>query len=223
MMVRHVVAPVAELPPGSRKFLTIDERPIAVFNVRASRPAQPLPAPGRGVMRGAADRPCAIVRSRHDRVHATRRNHPLPLARLGVRYPHRPVLLRSPAVSGQGLSGQCRARHQRGEGALHRGDHRGLGGERLRGGGYVIVRPGVASSFETPRKCAAPQDEAFLDPHGEERGNAARLEPRGPRCAVTIRPMERFRPSAPASAARAHGAPARRCDRCRARTCRRAW
>jgi nitrite reductase/ring-hydroxylating ferredoxin subunit len=32
-MARHVVAPVAELPPGSRKFLTIDERPIAVFNV----------------------------------------------------------------------------------------------------------------------------------------------------------------------------------------------
>src|SRR5712672_931152 len=36
----------------------------------------------------------------------------------------------------------------------------------------------VASSFETPRNGAAPQDEV-LDPHGEERGNAARLEPRG--------------------------------------------
>ena len=33
-MARHVVAPVAELPPGSRKFLTIDERPIAVFNIK---------------------------------------------------------------------------------------------------------------------------------------------------------------------------------------------
>ena len=33
-MARHVVAAVAELPPGSRKFLTIDERPIAVFNVK---------------------------------------------------------------------------------------------------------------------------------------------------------------------------------------------
>jgi nitrite reductase/ring-hydroxylating ferredoxin subunit len=32
-MARHVIAPVAELPPGSRKFITIDERPIAVFNV----------------------------------------------------------------------------------------------------------------------------------------------------------------------------------------------
>jgi hypothetical protein len=46
----------------------------------------------------------------------------------------------------------------------------------------------VASSFETPRKSAARQDEVFemrervpqdavLDPHGEERGDAARLEP----------------------------------------------
>jgi nitrite reductase/ring-hydroxylating ferredoxin subunit len=33
-MVRHVIAPVDELPPGTRKFLTIDERPIAVFNVK---------------------------------------------------------------------------------------------------------------------------------------------------------------------------------------------
>ena len=33
-MTRHVVAPVDELPPGSRKFLVIDERPIAIFNVK---------------------------------------------------------------------------------------------------------------------------------------------------------------------------------------------
>jgi 3-phenylpropionate/trans-cinnamate dioxygenase ferredoxin subunit len=33
-MTRHVVASVAELPPGSRKFLTIDGRPLAVFNVK---------------------------------------------------------------------------------------------------------------------------------------------------------------------------------------------
>src|SRR5207237_996994 len=33
-MVRHVIAPVDELPPGTRKFLTIDERPIAIFNIK---------------------------------------------------------------------------------------------------------------------------------------------------------------------------------------------
>lgn len=32
-MSRHVVAPVGELPPGARKFLTVEGRPIAVFNV----------------------------------------------------------------------------------------------------------------------------------------------------------------------------------------------
>src|SRR4051812_24024588 len=34
IMARHVIAPVDELPPGTRKFLTIDERPIAVFNIK---------------------------------------------------------------------------------------------------------------------------------------------------------------------------------------------
>jgi nitrite reductase/ring-hydroxylating ferredoxin subunit len=33
-MVRHVIAPVDELPPGTRKFLTVDDRPIAVFNIK---------------------------------------------------------------------------------------------------------------------------------------------------------------------------------------------
>src|SRR4030081_3438809 len=33
-MARHVIAPVEELPPGTRKFLTIDDRPIAVFNIK---------------------------------------------------------------------------------------------------------------------------------------------------------------------------------------------
>ena len=33
-MTRHVVASVEELPPGSRKFIEIDGRPIAVFNIK---------------------------------------------------------------------------------------------------------------------------------------------------------------------------------------------
>ena len=32
-MTRHVVAAVAELPPGSRKLVRIGERPIVVFNI----------------------------------------------------------------------------------------------------------------------------------------------------------------------------------------------
>jgi len=33
-MTRHVIAPVSELPPGSRKFLVLEDRPIAIFNVK---------------------------------------------------------------------------------------------------------------------------------------------------------------------------------------------
>jgi len=33
-MSRHVIAPVSELPPGSRKFLILEDRPIAIFNVK---------------------------------------------------------------------------------------------------------------------------------------------------------------------------------------------
>src|SRR5579859_3932649 len=33
-MTKHVIAPVSELPPGSRKFVTIDDRPIAIFNIK---------------------------------------------------------------------------------------------------------------------------------------------------------------------------------------------
>jgi nitrite reductase/ring-hydroxylating ferredoxin subunit len=33
-MSRHLIAAVDELPPGTRKFLTIDGRPIAVFNIK---------------------------------------------------------------------------------------------------------------------------------------------------------------------------------------------
>ena len=32
-MTKHVIAPVGELPPGARKFVTIDDRPIAIFNI----------------------------------------------------------------------------------------------------------------------------------------------------------------------------------------------
>src|SRR6185312_4597471 len=33
-MTKHVVASVGELPPGTRKFVTIDDRPIAIFNIK---------------------------------------------------------------------------------------------------------------------------------------------------------------------------------------------
>lgn len=33
-MTRHVIAQIDELPPGARKLVTIDGRPIAVFNIK---------------------------------------------------------------------------------------------------------------------------------------------------------------------------------------------
>src|SRR5258705_1815824 len=54
-------------------------------------------------------------------------------------------------------------------------------------GFHLPIHPDVASSFETAAS-RPPQDEV-LDPHGEERGNAARLEPRGrERYAVMFNP-----------------------------------
>src|ERR1700687_1048148 len=64
------------------------------------------------------------------------------------------------------------------------------------GGSFSAFSSSVASSFETARSLssgarsrdplAPPQDEV-LNPHGEERGNAARLEPCGPGYAIMIR------------------------------------
>ena len=47
-MARHVIAPVAELPPGPRQFLTIEERPIAVFNIKGACVGRVNPCPPQG-------------------------------------------------------------------------------------------------------------------------------------------------------------------------------
>ena len=106
-MARHAVAPVGELPPGSRKFLTIDERPIAVFNVKGEFFGLMNRCPHQGA--ALCEGPLIGLAQSADpgkMNNQARRDHPLPLARLGIRHPHRAVLLRSQAVSGQGLSAQ---------------------------------------------------------------------------------------------------------------------
>src|SRR5258706_12714273 len=72
-------------------------------------------------------------------------------------------------------------------------------------GFHLPIHPDVASSFETAAS-RPPQDEV-LDPHGEERGNAARLEPRGrERYAVMLNPGG-IHSSANAEAQAAHLSP----------------
>src|SRR5437764_14437599 len=63
----------------------------------------------------------------------------------------------------------------------------------------------------------APQDEV-LDPHGEERGKAARLEPRGRTSALSRRKSARaLRIQCPSENQRAQGMPGARCTRSLAR------
>ena len=140
---RHVIAPVDELPPGTRKFLTIDERPIAIFNIKGEFFGLLNRCPHQGA--ALCEGPLIGLAQSSDpgEIEYTQagRNPALPLARLGIRHPHRAVLLRPQEIPHPRLSGQCRAGHQCGEGAVCRGDLGGVGGERLRGGGSLIVVP----------------------------------------------------------------------------------
>ena len=123
-MTRHVIAPVDELPPGTRKFLTIDERPIAIFNIKGEFFGLLNRCPHQGA--ALCEGPLIGLAQSSDpgEIEYTQagRNPALPLARLGIRHPYRPVLLRSEEIPHPRLSGQCRAGHQCGEGALRRGD-----------------------------------------------------------------------------------------------------
>ena len=100
-MAKHVVAAVDDIPPGARKLVeverprrswcsisaasssrsTIAARTAAAACARASRPGW-----------SQSDGPGRLP------VQPPGRDHPLPLARLGVRHPHRPVLVRSRQV-----------------------------------------------------------------------------------------------------------------------------
>ena len=112
LMVRHVVAALRELPPGSRKVVDSGGQPIVVFNVRgeAVRAVQPLPAPGRQSRGRTPDRPRRIARARRLPLHPARRDPALPLARLGVRRAHPPVVARPRAHPDEELGRRRRAR-----------------------------------------------------------------------------------------------------------------
>ncbi len=136
MAKKHVVAAVAEIPPGGRKLVTADGRAIVVFNLGGEFFALSNRCPHRGgsLCEGnltglvLSDEPGAI------QLHPPRRDHPLPLALLGVRHPHRQVLVRSRQGEGAAL------RRLGGEGgeadrrAVRRRDVPRQRRERLRGG-----------------------------------------------------------------------------------------
>ena len=140
-MTRHVIAPVDELPPGSRKFLTIDARPIAVFNINGEYFGLLNRCPHQGA--ALCEGPLIGLAQSSDpgAIEYTRLGEIMRCPWHGWEFDIRtgPVLLRPEAVPDQGLSGQYRAWRKRGEGALCGGNHRGVGRQRLRGGGSVEI------------------------------------------------------------------------------------
>ncbi len=146
-MTKHVIAPVGELPPGSRKFVTIDDRPIAIFNIKGEYFGllNRCPHQGAALCEGPL---IGLARSSDPgEIEYTRLGEIIRCPWHGWEFDIRtgqsycdPRRFRA-----QGLSGQCRAGHVGGEGAVHRRDREGRGRERLRGGGFVGRRPGHRS------------------------------------------------------------------------------
>ena len=79
-----------------------------------------------------AHRARRVGRARATTLHAPGRDPALPLARLGVRHPDRPLLVRSAPAARAQLHRLGRARHAARRGPLRRRDLRGLGRGRLR-------------------------------------------------------------------------------------------
>jgi 3-phenylpropionate/trans-cinnamate dioxygenase ferredoxin subunit len=121
---------VDELPPGTRKFLTIDERPIAIFNIKGEffGLLNRCPHQGAALCEGPL---IGLAQSsiRRDRIYEVGRNPPL--SRYGWEFDIRTgqsYCIPSARAYPVNVAGR-----QRGEGAVC-GDIGGVGGERLRGG-----------------------------------------------------------------------------------------
>ena len=111
-MVRHVIAPVDELPPGTRKFLTIDERPIAVFNINGEFFGLLNRCPHQGA--ALCEGPLIGLAQSSDpgEIEYTRLGEIIRCPWHGWEFdhPHRPVLLRPQTISRQGLSASTSSR-----------------------------------------------------------------------------------------------------------------
>ena len=82
---------------AARKLVDIKGRPIAVFNVKGEffALANRCPHQGGSLCEGTLDRTGRGERARRLSLLAPRRDHPLPVARLGVRRAHRQILVRA--------------------------------------------------------------------------------------------------------------------------------
>ncbi len=143
-MPRHIVATAKEIPEGGRKLVTIGNRPIAVFHTNGAYFAVYDRCPHEGGSLCAGKLTGLVQSDRPGRLpaRAQGRDRPLPLARLGVRSPHRPVVLRPAPVQGEELRGRPR-RRRRGGGGPVPGHH--LQGERRRG---LRLRRGLSAAVQ---------------------------------------------------------------------------
>ena len=136
MAKKHVVAAVSEIPPGGRKLVQADGRAIVVFNLGGEFFALSNRCPHRGgsLCHGNLTGLVLSDEPGEYQLHPPRRDHPLSLALLGVRHPHRQVLVRSGEGEGapvRRLGGEGR---QADRGALCGRNVPGQRRERLRGG-----------------------------------------------------------------------------------------
>ena len=119
-MPRHVVARAADIPPGSRKLVHVGERAIVVLNVKGELFAlsDKCPHKGGSLSRGKLTGVVTSSEPGELRLLAARRDPALPLARLGVRRAHGPLLVRPQAHAADELRRHGGARRQAGRGAL---------------------------------------------------------------------------------------------------------
>jgi hypothetical protein len=102
-MPKHVVAEVAEIPAGGRKAVLVKGRPIVIFNLGGEffGLLDRCPHQSAELSRGMVSTGIATLGRAGSRdMQPAGRVHPLPVAWLGVRHPHRPVLDRSLAHQG---------------------------------------------------------------------------------------------------------------------------
>ena len=121
-MAKHVIASLREFPAGTRKLVDIKGRQIAVFNIKGEffALANRCPHQGGSLCDGRLTGLVEVDRARPVPLFAARRDHPLPVARLGVRRAHRQILVRPVAHPGAAILGFGGAR-------------RGIGRRPLRG------------------------------------------------------------------------------------------
>src|SRR5215469_8268388 len=140
-MARHVIAPVDELPPGTRKFLTIDGRPIAVFNIKGEffGLLNRCPHQGAALCEGPL---IGLAQSKNPgEIEYTKLGEIIRCPWHGWEFDVRTgqSYCDPPPFPRQGVSGPCRAGRKCGEGALCRRNDPGEVREQLRGGGAVTT------------------------------------------------------------------------------------